>query len=125
MSVKFISYDGKYPNLCRGVFVVKIDNEIWAFHSHYKQDSQYYWKGRNCLKEIKSIKHVYSVYFRSGGDCFYDDNDAYILDGNWSINFDDAKDDRGVKFYIDDSLVTELTEVFNANVEHGCCGGCL
>ena len=29
--VKFISYDGKYPNLCRGALTLDIDGRIYIF----------------------------------------------------------------------------------------------
>jgi len=33
--IKFISYDGKYPNLCRGVFTVMINEKEYKFGHNY------------------------------------------------------------------------------------------
>ena len=35
--VKFISYDGKYPNLCSGRLVLEIDGERVAFSNDYSK----------------------------------------------------------------------------------------
>lgn len=32
--IEFVSYDGRYPNLCAGVLTLKIDGEIVEFERH-------------------------------------------------------------------------------------------
>ena len=57
--VEFVSYDGKYPNLCIGELVLKIDGEIVSL-------------GR-CLC--------------SGGSVWFDDDCAeHIDEGEWSVD---------------------------------------
>lgn len=58
--VKFISYNGKYPNLCSGELVIEIDG-----------------------KECNLGKYV----LRSGGSVsFTDDWDEVVTDGAWSVD---------------------------------------
>lgn len=42
--VKFISYDGKYPNLCSGTLTLEIDNEIVQF-GNYKLYGSFWTSG--------------------------------------------------------------------------------
>ena len=56
--VKFISYDGSYPNLCRGTLMVEIDGIIH--------------KLKNCLS--------------SGGNVWFDDDwSEHVDSGLWSV----------------------------------------
>lgn len=58
--VKFVSYDGEYPNLCSGTLVLNLDGENIKFASH-------------CLS--------------SGGTVWFDDDwDEHVESGPWSIN---------------------------------------
>ena len=60
--VEFVSYDGEYPNLCRGVLIIKIDSVI------HKLD--------NCLL--------------SGGNIWFDDDwRDHTEYGEWSVNVPD------------------------------------
>lgn len=86
--VKFISYDGKYPNLCSGTLRLEIDGEIVVF----KPENRFWY---------------------SGGDV----NDT-IHQGEWVIYQSDLPDKY--KTY-----VADIYQVFNENVEFGCCGGCV
>ena len=56
--IKFISYDGKYPNLCSGVLTVDINGQLYAFCSITEHDQTHFrlfWKGRGCLKNIPNL----------------------------------------------------------------------
>lgn len=100
--IKFISYDGHYPNLCSGVLTLDIDGEIVTFgYEHGKNN--------------------YSQFWRSGGNCgFLDDNydETYCNIGEWELDKTQLPD----KYK---NIGKELIQVFNKNVEWGCCGGCL
>ena len=64
--VEFISYDGKYPNLCRGTLVLKINNKTVKFD--------------NCL--------------RSGGRVWFDDDwDEHVETGRWSVYSDEIPEE--------------------------------
>ena len=94
--IKFISYTGKYPNLCSGVLTVDIDGKIVEFGSNFDK------------------------FWTSGGCCgFTDDYDDYAETGKWEFSYND---DKVIPNWIDKE---ELLKVFNENVEFGCCGGCL
>ncbi len=42
MKIKFVSYDGKYPNLCSGTLVLEIDGEEESFSNClYAEDSDF------------------------------------------------------------------------------------
>lgn len=57
--VEFVSYDGKYPNLCSGILVLRIDGEVVEFPK-------------------------YSM--NSGGCIGFDKNwDEYVCGGAWTV----------------------------------------
>lgn len=98
--IKFISYDGKYPNLCSGKLTLEIDGETVTF-GHDRCD--------------------YYSFWRSGGSCHFTDFDYtnnIINEGEWEL--DEAELPEKYK-----NIGEELIKVFNDNVIHGCCGGCL
>lgn len=100
--VKFISYTGKYPNLCSGVLTLEIDGRIIKFGDKYVDGTA-----------------GYPRFWESGGGCYFDSawNDN-VTDGKWQIDFNEIPD--CFKKYAE-----EIDETFNANVPYGCCGGCL
>lgn len=106
--VKFISYTGKYPNLCNGVLTLEIDGEEVRFGHDYS------------IFESWRTDGNYDSFWISGGDCgfygFY--KETYVNDGEWEINVDMLPDKY--KKYAD-----EIADTFNSNVKYGCCGGCL
>lgn len=95
--VEFVSYTGKYPNLCSGTLTLKIDGAEWRFG--YKEKNLPFW--------------------RSGGSCGFNDNwEECVTVGEWVIDVLGLPEE--IKKY-----ATEIDEVFNENVEFGCCGGCI
>ncbi len=59
--IEFISYDGKYPTLCYGILVIKVDNKEYSLS--------------NCMS--------------SGGGCTHDENWEFdVQTGSWSIHED-------------------------------------
>lgn len=117
-SVKFISYDGQFPNLCRGVLVVEINEQLYALAM-----CKNYYKTRSCIRENQNIIKLIGCDFRSGGYVDVDTGD--IEQGEWLLDLDDARTLSGIKFPLIKEYITELIEVFNENVEQGCCGGCI
>ena len=89
--MKFISYSGSWPNLCRGELIVEKDGK----------------------------QHSICGALISGGYCgFGDDGEEEVEEGPWLIDSDQLPDELK-------GDVAELTELVNANVPYGCCGGCL
>ena len=101
MAIKFISYSGKYPNLCSGVLTLEIDGEKVSFGNDYKKP-----------------KPMYPEFWSSGGCCYCTSDEDVVSRGRWNIdaNLLPAK----YRKYAD-----EISVVFNKNVPHGCCGGCI
>lgn len=97
--VKFISYTGKYPNLCRGILTLEIDGKEHRF-------------GYGCGQHEK--------FWRSGGECGFGAgfNHPYVHTGAWETDASMLPEE--LKCY-----AAEIDEVFNENVEYGCCGGCI
>lgn len=96
--VQFISYTGRYPHLCSGRLTLEIDGVKYRFGRDHRNSQV----GEYC-----------SFWFSGGGlDSLYE---AY--EGEWVI--DEAKLPEELRKY-----AAEIDRVFNANVEHGCCGGC-
>lgn len=106
--VKFISYSGRYPNLCNGILVLEIDGKEFRFgHDYSKFDS---WK----------TDGNHESFWSSGGNCGFTNNysDSYVNSGEWNIDASQIPEE--IRKYAD-----EIDKVFNENVDYGCCGGCL
>lgn len=97
--VKFISYSGRYPNLCSGTLVLEIDGIQYKFCS-YDYDN----------------KTSFPRFWSSGGGISSDYSHSFT--GEWEIDYTDIPEQ--FKKY-----AFEMDKVFNENVEHGCCGGCI
>ena len=106
--VKFISYDGKYPNLCSGVLTLNINGQIVKFGNSYR------------FKEEDPEIEYYSIFWYSGGEVGFDNfpRDEYIETKGWDFEYEDFPE-KYVKYF------DEICELFNENVNWGCCGGCL
>lgn len=101
--VKFISYDGKYPNLCRGKLVLEIDGEQVTFGDYDRK-----------------TKTENRRFWTSGGDCGFRNgySESYVNSDEWVIDVDEIPEQYR-------KYEEEIDRVFNENVEYGCCGGCL
>lgn len=102
MEIKFVSYDGKFPNLCSGTLVLNIDGE------------QYYFSGL-----IDKDDHHFRSFWTSGGYVEFDDDwNENVGQGAWQLH----------KLCLPEFLKPygqQLIDIFNDNVEYGCCGGCV
>lgn len=97
--VKFISYMGKYPNLCRGILTLEIDGVEHRFGMCSGQHEKFWTSGGEC-----GFRGIYS--------------DPYVNTGAWTTDASLLPEE--LKCY-----AAEIDEVFNENVEYGCCGGCV
>ena len=97
--VEFVSYTGSWPCLCVGVLTLEIDGKKYKFGN---EDG------------------MYPRYRTSGGGCGFRNGygESYIYTGPWIIDENKLPDE--LKQYSD-----EIDQVFNENVQFGCCGGCL
>lgn len=123
--IEFISYDGTYPNLCRGLLLVSIDGIKYAFCPYI----DHFWeeKNRGLILEEDSIIKVFGFHMISGGSCPYNDEteDYEVESGEWDIDVDCLEYENGVRFVLSDRQKQELKDCVNENVEYGCCGGCI
>lgn len=102
--IVFISYDGAYPELCKGVLHLVINGIDWYFGDEDQLE----------LIGIKEGDGSGQRFWKSGGSV----SDGIIVKGKWKVDFDLLPD--YLKFYAD-----EIAEVMNEYIEYGCCGGCL
>lgn len=93
--IKFINYDGKSPCLCTGRLTLKIDGEEHTFGY-----------GEGC---------EFHSFWMSGGSC---NGCEGVSHGEWEIDVNDIPEQF-------QKYAKEIDEVFNENVEYGCCGGCI
>ena len=128
--IEFVSYEGKFPNLCEGLLVVRIDGRLYAFSS-YSDRSMYrgFWSrdNRTEILEDDSITKVFGFYLKSGGriDWGEDGENPKIVKGKWIIDDKSMKLENGVRFILSGEQKSELEKVINQNIEFGCCGGCV
>lgn len=110
-NIKFISYTGRYPNLCSGVLTLNIDGKEVKFG--HELDS---FDG----KTNKYIDNNYDSFWSSGGGIRsnYPEESYEVSEDEWIINEEDIPKQYQKYAY-------EIGEVFNANVPYGCCGGCI
>ncbi len=102
--VKFVSYDGKWPNLCSGTLVLNIDGTDYSF-------------GYTGL--FTKTKCDFPMFWHSGGSVTFDEDwNGNVTPGCWRIDSLDLPEQ--FRKYTD-----EINRVFNDNVPHGCCGGCI
>lgn len=102
MEIKFVSYTGAYPNLCSGVLTLEINGEIVKFGSDYDN---------NC--------HYLDQFWESGGSVWFGKSwTAHVTSGEWVIH----KTLLPMELQPYKEVISNL---FNDNVPHGCCGGCV
>lgn len=96
--VNFLGYTGKFPELCHGVMTLKIDGTDTTF-------------GTDDFEADYSFELYSGGYAGKGMDL----KTAILSEGFWEVilppEFSDIEE-----------LVNEL---FNEEVQLGCCGGCL
>lgn len=113
--VKFISYNGRYPNLCSGVLVLEIDGMQYKFG--HNSDKLRLDNDSNKWRYIdENPDHPnFEPFWTSGG---YISRDYNTVRDEWIIDVDALPEQFK-------HLATELDKVFNGNVKWGCCGGCI
>jgi hypothetical protein len=116
--VKFISYTGEYPNLCRGVLTLEIDGIQYKFGHNY---SNYHFddKGVGRFTDEDPEHPNFNSFWTSGGCVTSDENWNFEVEhGEWEIDVNDLPE----QFW---DVADEIDEVINSNIPDGCCGGCI
>ena len=107
--VKFISYTGNYPNLCKGILTLEIDGVMYKFGHNY----EYYCADKNG-KWRHTDEDPNNPNFESfwiSGECVTGSKGEWQIDVNKLPNlFWDVAD--------------EIDSIINKNIPYGCCGGC-
>lgn len=101
-NIEFVSYTGRFPNLCTGDLTLRIDGEEVVFDG--KQNPR---------------------FWTSGGRCYmtHEDYGDYVYRDKWELIDVEHLEDLDPK-YID--MLDDMLDVMNtSNVQYGCCGGCL
>lgn len=106
-NVEFVSYDGEWPNLCRGTLVLLIDGERAEFHCSYYSDED-------------AANGRYKDFWISGGSCGFSSDwiESYVTEGRWEV-WEGELPEKFRKY------AEEIEEVINDGMPWGCCGGCL
>lgn len=103
--IKFVSYDGEFPNLCAGKLVVKYGKRTLTFYGY----------------ETNREKDIYPQFWCSGGSVSFDNDwNANVTGGIWELVYDKRYYPKEIL-----DLLPEIIDVMNENVRHGCCGGCV
>ena len=108
MDIKFVSYDGKYPNLCRGQLVVEIDGKLVKFGLPLFSDD---------------LQFDYKPFWMSGGGVELDPEtcDVNVTEGPWIKDYCISEKDFPKEIW---DAIPQLIDIMNENVNCGCCGGC-
>ena len=96
--LRFISYTGEWPNLCSGKLIVEIDGQKVSFGN----DGEYpaFWSSGGEVEWVRKVE---------------------VIKAPWELSYyGDSKYPHKIL-----DLMPDLIKLFNDNVEHGCCGGCL
>ena len=115
-SVKFVSYTGKYPNLCSGVLTLEIDGVQYKFGHEYMN----YDINTNTFTDEDPQNPNFERFWYSGGCVNWNEKerDFEVKQDEWIINAESLPE----QFW---DIADEIDEVFNRNVRQGCCGGCI
>lgn len=100
--VEFVSYDGKFPNLCTGKLVLRIDGKPYTFYFDTRKpgvDYGSFWHSSGCV--MADAEWNFTVTQRP-----------------WEFNEEALPHE--FKKYAD-----EIFDAFSENVEPGYCGGCI
>lgn len=112
MKIEFVSYTGKYPNLCRGILTLLVDGKEMKF-GHGYCDFNYETGNFNDTN--------YDSFWESSGECGFCGGgytDSYVTNGEWIVYEEELPDFL-------QPYAKYIEEILNENMEKGCCGGCL
>ena len=97
--IEFVNYTGAWPSLCAGILTLIIDGETVTFGPFTSVE-----------------KPMYDRFWRSGGYTNWATGE--VVERGWCVCADELPEQY--RAYAD-----EIRDVMDANIPHGCCGGCL
>jgi hypothetical protein len=107
MKVKFVSYDGTYPNLCSGTLVMSVDNKEYKFGVE---------------------ENLLPIFWTSTGGIAHSDDysDMWAIGGDWALDMDEDDLKDYPEEIRDIEIFKKMIELMNENIkEIPCCGGCI
>ena len=106
--IKFVSYTGRFPHLCSGVLSVLVNGVKFRFGYFFEDEEK--------------SGPLLPPFWRSGGSAGVTESlDEFCNGGEWEM--DDPKEEHYPPAVW--SALPAILAAMNANVEHGCCGGCI
>ena len=119
-NIEFVSYSGAYPTLCSGILLLRITGQLWAFN--YADCMDWDPEGIKAVEDAREKEEVFvchDKFWDTGGRVsFTDEGDEVVEKDSWGLVYENVPPELK-------DLAYELIEVFNENVEQGCCGGCI
>lgn len=114
--IEFVSYDGEWPNLCRGTLIIRVKEYVEDFSCDEAEDFESSIEEKHAEFKEYEFKNI----LRTGGSCDFSDDyrQSHIDQEPWWIYKSDLPDE--LKPY-----KKKIEEVINENIPWGCCGGCL
>lgn len=116
--IEFIDYDGCYPCLCIGTLKVKIDGKEIIF-----SDSGEYCEYDEDKEKMIYKENCYPKFWQSGGTIKSNGSGwkMWAEKGEWELSA--YRNENYPQEIL--NIMDDLIKVFNENVPHGCCGGCI
>lgn len=96
--VKFVSYTGKYPNLCTGILTISINGVHYSFGEEYEG--------------YKVVRRELPKFWEVDGGAYGKHH------GFWIVNCEKLPE----MFH---EYVYEIDYIMNTEMERPCCGGCI
>lgn len=94
-SIEFVSYNGRYPNLCSGDLVLSVDGEEVT------------------IGRYGALSSGGSVWFSNGYA------EEHVEHGEWSLGYAFENEE------FSEEEKARILELVNENIPEGCCGGCI
>lgn len=112
--IKFLSYSGEYPTLCKGKLTTKINGNVITFGDktvYVDVDYPQFWKTGGVIQFKDNEDSIPCCYVHG----------VQIKKSEWILDY--HMEDYPHWFTVE--IMQKLIDMMNNEVEYGCCGGCL